>query len=392
MRTAARPRPVTRRAGSSARALLATVAVLALAACGPAVATSGGTAGGGARLADVIPVPDPKSVTGPSTAVLADAALHPVADDPTPTLPATVTDIQGTVTTVTDVSRILALDLYGSTSRIVFELGLGDHVVGRDVSSGFAEIADRPLVTQNGHELSGEAILGLAPTVIVTDTSLGPWDVILQMRDAGIPVVVVDSHRDLENIGTLTQQVADALGVPDQGRRLAQRSTQAVADEVARIAQVAPAADADRLRMVFLYVRGQAGIYYMFGEGSGADALIEALGGVDVAGEIGWEGMRPVTAEGLVAAAPDLVLMMTDGLASVGGVDGLMSAVPAVAQTPAGQHRRIVDMADTQILSFGPTAADVLDALAVAVYAPQDAPSGGATPAADGPTSAGTGS
>jgi iron complex transport system substrate-binding protein len=379
----ARTEAGTRRDGRrrAAAGFLAAACALALAACGPAAAQGGAADAGGPRLADVAPVADPKAVTGPSTAVLADAALHPVAHDPAPTLPATVTDTQGTVTTVTDVSRILALDLYGSTSRIVFDLGLGDHVVGRDVSSGFAEIADRPLVTQNGHELNGEAILGLAPTVIVTDTSLGPWDVILQMRDAGIPVVVVDSKRNLDNVGALIQQVADALGVPEQGRRLAERSAQAVADEIARIAAVAPAADADRLRMVFLYVRGQAGIYYMFGEGSGADALIEALGGVDVAGEIDWQGMRPVTAEGLIAAAPDLVLVMTDGLASVGGVDGLLQAIPAVANTPAGQHRRVVDMADTQILSFGPAAADVLDALAVAVYAPQPAagaPSSGA--------------
>ena len=30
----------------------------------------------------------------------------------------------------------------------------------------------------------------------------------------------------------------------------------------------------------------------MFGEGSGADALIDALGGYDVAAEIGWKGMQ----------------------------------------------------------------------------------------------------
>lgn len=366
-------------------AVLAALAAAALAACGPAAAGGGGDgASGGLRLSDVTPVADPKAVEGPSTAVLADAALRPIAQDPTPSLPATVTDTQGTVVTVTDVSRILALDLYGSTSRIVFELGLGDDVVGRDISSGFAEIADRPLVTANGHELNAEAILDLAPTVIITDTSLGPWDVVLQMRDAGIPVVVVDSHRDLDNVGTLIGQVAAALGVPDAGERLAERSTAAIDEKLAQIAAVTPAQDADRLRMVFLYVRGQAGIYYLFGEGSGADSLIEALGGVDVAAEIGWEGMRPVNAEALVEAAPDLILMMTKGLESVGGVDGLLEQVPAVANTPAGQHRRIVDMADTEVLSFGPAAADVLDALAVAVYAPQQgagaaAPSSGTT-------------
>ena len=314
--------------------------------------------------ADVTPLADPRAWEGPSTAVAADTAITPVTEG-AQRLPVTVTDAQGTEVTVTDTSRILALDIYGSLSRIVFELGLGDHVVGRDVSTAFAEAAGLPLVTQNGHDLNAEAILDLAPTVILTDTSLGPWDTILQMRDAGIPVVVVDSHRAIDTVDDLIVQVAGALGVADRGAALAQRTE-------AAIDAVAPTDPADRLRMVFLYVRGQSGVYYLFGDESGADSLIEALGGVDVAGEIGWQGMRPVTDEALVAADPDLILMMTKGLESVDGVDGLMDAVPAIAQTTAGKHRRIVDMSDTDILSFGPEAAAVLDALAVAIYAPEE--------------------
>ena len=111
---------------------------------------------------------------------------------------------QGTEVTVTDTSRILALDVYGTLARTVFELGLGDRLVGRDISTQFDEAADLPLVTQNGHDLNAEAILDLDPTVILTDTSLGPWDVVLQMRDSGIPVVVVDSHRGLDNVAELT--------------------------------------------------------------------------------------------------------------------------------------------------------------------------------------------
>jgi iron complex transport system substrate-binding protein len=61
---------------------------------------------------------------------------------------------------------------------------------------------------------------------------------------------------------------------------------------------------------------------------------------------------------------------MTDGLASAGGVDGLLDAKPAIALTRAGQNKRFVDMAVGEILSFGPRTAAVLDALARAIYAP----------------------
>jgi iron complex transport system substrate-binding protein len=368
----ARPHAPSRR--RAVTALVAAALAALLAGCSGVGGTGGGTAavaGERPALSDVTPVDDPRSWAGEQTAVSAAVPVDPVAEDPRPALPVTLTDAQGTEVTVTDTSRVLALDLYGSTSRIVYELGLGGSVVGRDQSSDFAEIADLPLVTTSGHDLSGEAILELAPTLIITDTTLGPWDTVLQMRDAGIPVVVVDAHRELGTVGDLITSVAAAVGLPDEGAALAARTQAEIDDVRAQIDRLAPEDPADRLRVVFLYLRGQAGVYYLFGDGSGADSLIEALGAVDVAGEIGWQGMRPVTDEGLVAAQPDLVLVMTKGLESVGGVDGLLEQLPAVAQTPAGEHRRVVDMADSQVLSFGPTSAQTLDALARAFYAPE---------------------
>lgn len=337
---------------------------------GPSDDTSAAAAGTTAPpLADVTPLDDVRDWDGEVVAV-AETPVDPV-DTPEPQLPVTVKDAQGTEVTVTDASRILALDVYGTLSRTVFELGLGDRLIGRDISTDFAEADDLPLVTQDGHSLNAEAILGLDPTVIITDTSLGPWDVVLQMRDSGIPVVVVDSHRGLENVTDLIHAVAEPLGVPEAGDALAERTQQQIDDVTAQIADVAPADQGQRLRTVFLYVRGQSGVYYMFGENSGADSLIEAIGGYDVAEEIGWDGMKPLTDEGLVAAQPDLVLMMTGGLESAGGIDGLLERLPALAETPAGQHRRFVAMDDSQILGFGPITGTVLNALAVATYAPE---------------------
>lgn len=356
--------PPLRRAGAA-------LAVLLLAGCagGPGGAAAPEAEVAGPRLAEVTVAADPHTLEGPRTAVVADGRMEPVAEDPAPQLPVTVTDMQGTEVTVTDTSRILALDIYGTLSRVVYELGLGDRLVGRDVSSAYAETADLPLVTAHGHELSAEAILALEPTVILTDTSLGPWDVILQMRDAGIPVVVLDPERDLSAVPELVREVARALGVPEEGELLASRTETEIQAKLSEIAAIAPQDPAEKLRVVFLYVRGQSGVYYMFGSGSGADALVTGLGALDVATEIGMDGMRPLNDEGLVKAAPDVILMMSDGLESVGGVDGLLERLPAVASTPAGQKRRIVDMDDAQILSFGPDTADVLDALAVALYA-----------------------
>jgi iron complex transport system substrate-binding protein len=365
-----------------ARASITTIAaLLALALTGCAASSSAETSGAtearcpGSETAfdDLELAGDARTIDGPSTACLADTGLPIVESDEASVLPVTVTGVDGVEVTITSTDRILPLDITGTIAATVFSLGLGDRVVGRDSSTGFAEAADLPEVTQEGHTLSAEAVLALEPTVVITDTTLGPRDALAQLRDAGIPVVIVTKERSVENIGEIVDQVATALGVTERAELLKGAVDAELSDVTGAIEASIPGDDADRPRMIFLYVRGSANVYYLFGEESGADSLIEAVGGYDVAGEIGWKGMRPVTAEALVQAAPDVVLVMTDGLASAGGVDGLLERLPALASTPAGEHRRIVDMADTEILGFGPRTPVVVDALARAVYAPEAA-------------------
>ena len=62
-----------------------------------------------------------------------------------------------------------------------------------------------PIVTAAGHTLSAEAILALGPTVILTDTTIGPKEVRQQLRDAGIPVVMISSDRRIETAGALDE-------------------------------------------------------------------------------------------------------------------------------------------------------------------------------------------
>jgi iron complex transport system substrate-binding protein len=359
-----------------ALAVAAAVLVAALSGCAAPVTTGGTpspTVADDRPLAELDLAADPRAHVGPSTAVLASEALEPVDSDPAPTLPATVVshDPGGDVeVTVDDTSRVIALDRAGSIAATVWGLGLGDALVGRDLSTTFDGAADLPVVTSGGHSIDAEGVLALRPTLVVTDGSIGPRDVLTQLRESGVTVVFVDNEPSFEGAAQLARDVASVLGVPDTGEVLAERIRAGVEAKAAEIAAIAPSDLADRVRMIFLYLRGGSGIYYLFGEESGADDLIRGLSGVDVAAEIGWTGMQPMTDEAIIAANPDLILVMTDGLESAGGIEGLLAAKPAIALTAAGQHRRFVDMADGDILSFGPRSAAVLDALARAVYAP----------------------
>ncbi|MEV0325515.1 ABC transporter substrate-binding protein [Micromonospora echinospora] len=310
------------------------------------------------------PTAAPATGCGPATAVVTDTDVDPVGPDPGSVLPVTVDSADGTRVTVADANRILPVNLYGSIAEIVFSLGLGDRVVGRDTSTTFPAAVHLPVVTPTGHDLSTEAILRLAPTVVLADESIGPPEALSQLRRSGIAVVLVDDEQTLAAVPAHIRAIAAALGVPEPGERLVAR----VDAEITAARRSAPT-DADPLRIAFLYVRGTAGVYLMGGRGAGSDEMIRAIGAVDAGTEIGLTKFRPLTSEGLINAAPDVILVMSEGLASLKGVDGLL-ALPGIGQTPAGRNRRIVDMDDGLLLTFGARTGRAIQALATAVHGP----------------------
>lgn len=312
----------------------------------------------------------PRFFEGADTALLESTDITPIATNPEAQLPVTVTGYDGVTVEVTDTSRILALDGTGSLVSIVFGLGFGDSVVGRDITTGFDSAKHLPLVME-GHSLNAESILELNPTLILTDYSVGPYDVQMQMRNSGIPIIFFDPAENLDDVPRLINDVATALGVPELGDVYVADYDARLAETMARIQAIIPEREEDRVRIVFLYMRGRAGIYNMFGnnpDGSqgSAGVLIETLGAVDVAGQQNWVS-GSLTAEGLMTLEPDLILMMTLGLESVGGVEGLFE-IPGIAQTPAGERGRVVDMSDYEIFTWGPRTPEVLTALAEAIY------------------------
>ncbi|WP_026139529.1 heme/hemin ABC transporter substrate-binding protein [Leucobacter salsicius] len=328
-------------------------------------------------LDKVTPLENPRTYEGPTTAIIGGPSIEPLESTPTPQLPVTVQshDRGGDVDVeVTDVSRVLALSLSGSLAETVHSLGMSDSLVGRDVSTNFSGAEDLPVVTREGHSIDAEGVLSLSPSLIITDGSIGPTDVVLQLRDAGIPVVTVDRAIDEHTTYETTQQVADALGIGEvAGDRNAQLKTAIEAKE-AEVAKLLPADKANLPRVAFLYIRGSSGIYYLFGEGSGIDSMIQSIGAVDVAAESGWKGERPMTDEALVAIDPDILLVMSQGLESAGGVDGLIAAQPSIALTTAGKNRRIIDVDEKLLFAGGSRLPDVIDGLARAIYAPDSLP------------------
>ncbi|MFD6379023.1 hemin ABC transporter substrate-binding protein [Streptomyces albidoflavus] len=285
---------------------------------------------------------------------------------PEPKLPAKVASADGHTVTVEDTSRVVPLT--GSLNEIVFTLGLGEQVVARDITATFEQASDLPVVTR-AHDVSAESVLSLKPTVVLADTTTGPAEAISQIRDAGIPLVVLDPPKELDDIGPRIEAVAGALGVAEAGKALVERTEQRIGKVRADVPDL-PAAD--RPRVAFLYLRGSASVYLLGGRESGAGSLLEAAGALDAGKESGLrKDFTAITSEALAKAAPDAILVMAKGLKSVDGVDGLVK-IPGVAETPAGMDRRVVSIDDGVLLNYGPRTDQVLADLVEQLYAGQD--------------------
>jgi iron complex transport system substrate-binding protein len=282
-------------------------------------------------------------------AALQDTA-SPVASPgiaPAPVLPVTVTDANGNQVTVTDISRIIPLS--GDIAEIIWDLGLGGNIVGVDVSAVYPEaLLALPKV---GYErvLNAEGILSLEPTVVIGKQAAGPPEVIEQVQNAGVPTVIIASSETIEAPNEKIERVATALGLQNDGQ--AQALDVKVHNEIQAAIDLASQVSDKPSALILLIQEG--GVQLVAGGGTVASAMLEAAGATNAGEAAGIMGYQPVTAEALVAAAPDIIVTQALGAEAVGGVDGIL-ALPGVAETPAGQNGRIYIYDDELLLGMTP--------------------------------------
>lgn len=252
------------------------------------------------------------------------------------------------------VARVIALA--NGSAEIISALGVKSILVGRDIASTDDDLRDIPIVT-SGHQVIPEKIISLKPDLVIIDKSTGPQNALDALRSAGIKVLQTPEAWTLSDIALKVSAIAEAIGAPERGVKLNRAMVEL---------SPSPVAAASGTRIAFLYLRGSSAIYLIGGKGSGADSLISAIGAVDVGAGALANPFNSMTSESMVSLNPEVILVMTKGLASTGGVAGLVE-LPGVAQTEAGKKRRIVAVDDSLLLSFGPRTPDLLVQLQKAV-------------------------
>ncbi|MEM1271864.1 MAG: hemin ABC transporter substrate-binding protein [Bacteroidota bacterium] len=241
----------------------------------------------------------------------------------------------------------------GAVTELVYAYGLGDQVVGVDLSSSFPP-AVREL-PQLGYfrQSSAEGVISLNPTHVLASSGIGPEGVVEQIEQTGIEVIVFPEADTFESALARARAVGEALNRPDSAEAVVARMQAGLEAARGVYLQEPP-------RALFIYARG-AGLVNVGGTNTSADEIIRLAGGVNAV--TAFEGFRPLTAEAMVEASPDFIVLPARGLESLGGIDGLLQQ-PGVAQTPAGQNRAVIGIDDALLLGFGPRVGQGIEELA----------------------------
>jgi iron complex transport system substrate-binding protein len=235
-------------------------------------------------------------------------------------------------------------------------MGYKNILIGRDIASSDPVLKSVEIVT-SGHQIIPEKILSLSPDLVLIDDSSGPQSALTALENAGIKMVLISQAWTLVDIDKKISEVAAAIGTAETGRDFT-KALAAVGNQVTPIST--------STRIAFLYLRGTSSIYLIGGKGSGADSLISAIGATDVGAQTLANPFNPMTSEALARLNPDVFIVMSKGLESVGGVDGLL-ALPGISQSVAGKNRAIVSVDDSLLLSFGPRTPSLITQLAQSV-------------------------
>jgi iron complex transport system substrate-binding protein len=242
-----------------------------------------------------------------------------------------------------DSTRIVSMN--GTLSEIVAGLGLEKQIVGVDVTSNYPEsLKDKPKIGHN-RNMNAEGIMALQPDLVIGMASEASPQLLAQLKAAGIKTLLFNQEFSVDGARTLIKAVGDSLKSPVKADSLINQFDTELGKSKQQITE-----GQEKPKVLFIYARG-TGSMMVGGKGTQVAKVVELAGGQNAV--TGFEEYKPLTAEALVQANPDVILLFDGGLESVGGVDGL-AKVQGIQQTKAGKNKKIITMDGSLLTNFGP--------------------------------------
>jgi iron complex transport system substrate-binding protein len=245
--------------------------------------------------------------------------------------------------------RIVSVN--GAMTEIVYALGAEKQLAGTDTTSVFPAAALQTPKVGYMRQLSAEGLLSLKPDAVIGTTEAGPSVVMDQLRSAGVKVELVEADHSWAEVQRKVAAVGRATSRTDQAAALQARLDAQWAEVLATVARHT----GRKPRAIFILSHNASP--QVAGSNTAAHAMLGYAGFVNAFTNAGqaspFSGYRPMTAEALVSAAPELIVTTTQGIEASGGLDKFWSR-PGLELTPAYQRRALVALDALYLIGFGP--------------------------------------
>ncbi|MDE1513831.1 ABC transporter substrate-binding protein [Vibrio sp. dsl-7] len=218
-----------------------------------------------------------------------------------------------------------------AVTELMLALGAQQQLVAVDVTSELPSSLNLPKIGYH-RRLAAEGLLALAPTQLIGSDEMGPNNALQQLRNAGVRVSVINSDASPQGLLTRIDQIAQLTNSESHAQQL----KQSVQQQIASLQAKQPTTPK---KVLFLLLHeGRAA--NVAGSDTVPDTIIRLAGGHNPASQV--TSYKPLSMESMLEMQPEMILVSGRSLDVLGGVDAVLSAVPVLAATPAGQNKNIV--------------------------------------------------
>ena len=228
----------------------------------------------------------------------------------------------------------------GDVTQIIYALDAQQDLVARDSTSLHPAVVKKLPDVGYMRQLNAEGILALKPTLVLASELARPALALQQVEKNGVKVVDVTGKTDISAISEKIETIAATLHREEAGQALQEK----VRKQLASVPKTT-------LPVKVLFILAHQGMGTMAGgSGTSADAAIRAAGLQNAMASI--QRYQPLSQEGVVASAPQLIVATRDGIRTLGGEENLWT-LPGIALTPAGKNHQLLVVDDMALLGFG---------------------------------------
>lgn len=232
------------------------------------------------------------------------------------------------------------ISIGGDVTQIVYALGAQQALVARDSTSQHPALAKRLPDIGYMRQLNAEGILALKPTLVLSSELAKPSLALQQVAQAGVKVVEINGENSLTAIPKKIAAIGKALHRDEEAQALVQQVNRTLAALPKR-----------PLPVKVLFIMSHSGMKSLAaGSDTAADGAIRSAGLINAMAAM--PRYQPLSQEGVIAAAPDLVVIGDDGLKTLGDEEKVWQ-LPGLALTPAGQHKNLLVIDEMALLGFG---------------------------------------